>query len=141
MRVKVRFEDEDDTVSYWIDVTGSSSNGTKFFTMPGLEDEVWCALDAKGESGCLLGSRYNDKETPPHQTNEDIAVQWGGDNFVHINTGSGAIAVKTSGSVTITASGAIKLESSTLTHNGKNIGHDHRHTGVTPGSANTGVPA
>lgn len=139
MRVKVRFEDEDDTVSHWIDVTGPSSNGTKFFSMPGIEDEVWCAIDAKGESGCLLGSRYNDKETPPHESNEDIAVQFPG-GFVHINTGSGAVSVQTGGTVTIVA-GEIKFESGTLTHNGKNIGHDHVHTGVIPGGSNTGTPA
>lgn len=138
MRVKVRFEDEDDTVSYWIDVLGGSSNGTSYFSMPGVEDEVWCAIDAKGEGGCLLGSRYNDKERPPHDTNEDIAVQFPG-GFVHINTGSGAVSVKTPGSVSIVA-GDIQLESATLTHNGKNIGFDHKHTGVVPGGGISSVP-
>lgn len=108
MRVKVRFQDEDDTVSYWMDVLGGSSNGNSFFSMPGKEDEVWCAVDAKGETGCVLGSRYNDKEAPPHQSNEDIAIKFPG-GFVHINTGSGAISVQTSGAVSFTAgSGHLK---------------------------------
>ena len=139
MRVKVRFEDEDNTVSYWIDVLGGSSNGVSYFGMPGEEDEVWCAIDAKGESGCLLGSRYNDKERPPHDTNADIAVVFPG-GFVHINTGSGNISVKTPGVARIDA-GDIELISNTLTHNGKNIGHDHKHTDVMPGPALTGEPA
>jgi phage baseplate assembly protein gpV len=140
MRVKVRFEDEDDVVTHWIDVTAkSSSGGVRFFSMPGLEDEVWCAMDAKGEAGCVLGSRYNAKETPPHDSNEDIAVQWPG-GFVHINTGSGAVALKTAGSVSIEADGDIDLKSARLLHNGKSVGHDHSHLGVVRGSEVTGPP-
>lgn len=44
------------------------------------------------------------------------------------------------GKIKITAS-AIELVSSTLTHNGKNIGDTHVHTGVTPGGGDTGPPA
>lgn len=139
MKIKVRFEDEDDVVTHWIDVTGPSSNGVKFFSMPGMEDEVWCAMDAKGEAGCLLGSRYNAKDVPPHQTNEDIAVQFPG-GFIHLNTGSGAIAIKTPGSVAIEAGGDIDLKSGRLLHNGKNVGEDHQHDKVSPGGGTTGFP-
>ncbi len=41
--------------------------------------------------------------------------------------------------VKITAT-AIELVSTTLTHNGKNIGDTHEHSGVQPGSGNTGPP-
>lgn len=43
-------------------------------------------------------------------------------------------------SVKINASGAVTITSGTLTHNGKNIGVDHKHSGVTIGSSNTGNP-
>lgn len=131
MRIKVRFEDEDDVVTHWIDVTGPSARGHSFFSMPGMDDEVWCAMDAKGEGGCLLGSRYNDKDAPPHQTNEDIAVTFAG-GFVHIDTASGAISIQAGGTVTIKA-GAIALESASLTHNGVNIGSTHGHVSAPPG--------
>lgn len=36
--------------------------------------------------------------------------------------------------------GKVRIVGSELTHNGKNIGHDHKHTDVTPGGALTGVP-
>ena len=67
MRVKVQFEDEDETVSYWIDVLAKSSTGASSFEIPGRGDEVWCAMDAKGEAGCIIGSRYNNKDAPPFQ--------------------------------------------------------------------------
>lgn len=146
MRVKVQFRDEDETVSHWIDVTGSSSTGTRVFSMPGQGDEVWCAMDAKGEAGCVLGSRYNDKDAPPHDSNEDIAAQWG-NGFIHVNTGSGAVTVETDGPVTIKSGGTVAIEaadiqliSGTLTHNGVNISSDHRHTGVVPGGGTSGGP-
>lgn len=34
----------------------------------------------------------------------------------------------------------INIESETLTHNGKNIGYDHTHKDVVPGSGNSGEP-
>jgi len=46
------------------------------------------------------------------------------------------------GDATITVEGgAIAIVSTTLTHNGKNIGSTHVHTGVQAGPVNTGVPA
>lgn len=52
--------------------------------------------------------------------------------------GSVKIALSAAG-VKITAP-SIEFVSSTLTHNGKNIGDTHAHSGVTAGTANTGVP-
>lgn len=46
----------------------------------------------------------------------------------------------TAPSVSINASGAVTITSGSLTHNGKNIGATHAHSGVTPGGSNTGVP-
>ncbi|MDZ7822961.1 MAG: phage baseplate assembly protein V [Ahrensia sp.] len=63
--VKVKFDDEDDTVSMWVDVLAKSSGSTKTFMMPNVDDEVWCSLDAKGSERCVMGSKYNDSETPP----------------------------------------------------------------------------
>lgn len=54
----------------------------------------------------------------------------GGDEFV-LNIGG----------MTIRATGAgIEITGAALTHNGKNIGADHTHTGVMPGGAETGPP-
>lgn len=58
-----------------------------------------------------------------------------------LNIGGGVSLAASGGELTINAPGGIALESATLTHNGKNISHDHKHTGVVPGGANTGPPA
>lgn len=138
MRVKVRFEDEDDVVTQWIDVTAKSATGVSAFQMPGQNDEVWCAMDAKGEAGCLIGSRYNAKDAPPAGSNDVTAIHFPGGSIT-IDTASGALTLNVSGDVKITA-GNITLESGTLTHNGKNVGHDHVHSGVIPGAGVSGGP-
>lgn len=146
-RIRVQFEDEDGMVSAWIDVLGRSAGGVQSFMMPSMGDEVWCALDPKGEDGCLIGSKYNDQNAPPFGSNEDVGMVWPGGSF-HLDVGSGAVTIKTNGPVDITTSGDatikaanIKLESATLTHNGVNIGDTHKHAGVAPGGAKTDVPS
>lgn len=146
MRVKVQFQDEDEVVTQWIDVVAKSSTGVSAFQMPGKDDEVWCAMDAKGEGGCLIGSRYNTKDAPPANSNDIVFVKWDG-GFFQLDTGSGAVSIKTAGPVTVDAGGDvtikaanIKMESGTLTHNGKNVGYDHKHKDVLFGPDNTGPP-
>lgn len=140
MKVKIRFEDEDDVVTQWIDAVSRSATGVSAFQMPGKDDEVWCAMDAKGEAGCLIGSRYNSKDPPPADSNDVLTVKWAG-GFFSVNTASGAVELKTSGSAKVEAgsdmvlkAANIALESATLTHNGKNIGFDHGHVSAPPGA-------
>lgn len=137
-KVRVRFEDEDGVVSHWIDVLARSGGSTKTYMMPDMGDEVWCALDAKGEDGCLIGVKYNDGNAPPFGSNDDIGLVWPGGS-VSVNKGSGALTINSSGPVTIRASEII-LESGTLTHNGTDISDKHRHKGVTSGPSKTGEP-
>ncbi|MEN5299020.1 phage baseplate assembly protein V [Brucella sp. TWI559] len=139
MRVKVQFVDEDETVSFWVDVLAKSSGTTKSFLMPDMDDEVWCAVDMKGEDGCVIGSKYNDNDAPPFSGNDDVGLVFPG-GAVHLDRAAGALTVTFNGPVKVTAS-AIVFESAELTHNGKNVGHDHKHTGVVPGGALTGDPA
>lgn len=147
MRVKVTFEDEDDTVSAWVDVLSKSSGATKMFMMPNVNDEVWCAMDAKGEDGCVMGSKYNDKDTPPSDNNDHITLT-GPFGTLHIDGSNmsadiaGNIKLKAGGDVLIEAGGQITTsQGGQLTNNGKNVGHDHKHTGVLVGPAETGQPS
>lgn len=60
---------------------------------------------------------------------------------VHLTRGG---IVLSSPSITINGdlivNGAVSIVGSALTHNGKNVGEDHAHSGVTPGGADTGPP-
>lgn len=139
MRVKVQFQDEDETVSFWVDVLSRASGRTKSFMMPDVDDEVWCAVDLKGEDGCILGSKYNDQDTPPFDGNDDVGIKFPGGS-IHVDRASGAATININGPFKVTAS-AIEFQSDSLTHNGKNVGHDHKHKGVLVGGDLTGNPA
>jgi len=57
------------------------------------------------------------------------------------NTVTGSfVFFKENGDIDIFSNGNVNINSTTLTHNGKNIGSDHKHSGVTPGGDNTGDP-
>jgi len=63
----------------------------------------------------------------------------GATQFVQFVSGGG-INITATGPVNITTSGAVAITSSALTHNGKNVGDTHVHSGVTIGGANTQAP-
>lgn len=102
MRAKVRFEDEDDTVSFWVDVLARASGNSKSFIMPEVDDEVWCALDQKGEDGCIIGSKYNQKDAPPFDGNDDAGFVFPGGS-IHVDRASGAITIVSAATVKIAA--------------------------------------
>jgi len=76
----------------------------------------------------------------------DIAIRDKRGQEVRINaegvTVSGAIklTIVSAGDIDITAAGAVAITSASLTHNGKNIGDDHVHSGIERGGANTDPP-
>lgn len=147
MRVRGTVPDEDNVKTNWIDVLSKSSSSNKNFEMPDEGDEIWVGFDAKGEEGFVMGSRYNDKDTPPGDSNEQVVSSgpWG---RIEMNKSTGACSVTLNGGLSLDLGGLLSVIASqidtstggTVTNNGKNIGHDHKHDKVTPGVANTGEP-
>lgn len=52
----------------------------------------------------------------------------------------GGLAVQGNGGASSVMKGNFAIEGGSLTHNGKNIGSDHEHSGVQSGGSNTGAP-
>lgn len=69
-------------------------------------------------------------------TDEGVAIS-NGENVVKMTDGGLSI---TSGSTLTIDAADVEITSGTLTHNGKNIGDDHKHDKVTAGASNTGEP-
>lgn len=137
-RVRVRFADEDDTASWWIDVIGQGSSANASFDMPDEGDEVWCALDPAGEGGCVLGTRYNAKDRPK-QTDPNVKQRNFADGSVETHdTATGNRTLEVTGTFTIR--GDVVIEGSVLTHNGTDISDQHRHRDVMSGTDETGEP-
>jgi phage baseplate assembly protein gpV len=147
MRVRAKVMDEDEVETYWLDVLSKSSSSNKSFEMPDEGDEIWAMVDPKGEEGFVVGSRYNDKETPPGDSNEQV-VQSGPWGRIEMNKATGALSVKLNGGIKLDLGGLLEVVANqidtttggTITNNGKNIGHDHKHKEVTAGVDKTGEP-
>lgn len=160
-RLRVQFLDEDEIVSHWVDVLARSSGAVRTYIMPQIGDEVWCAMDMRGEDGCMIGVKYNDTRRPPHRSNDEIGLKWPG-GAVYLNTATNAVDLRTAGDVTLAAGGAVDIRSggavtiaasevvikadavainsATLTHNGTDISEKHAHKDVAPGKAKPGPP-
>ncbi|WP_432785026.1 hypothetical protein AAEX37_01947 [Oligella sp. MSHR50489EDL] len=61
------------------------------------------------------------------------------DSGIKIVTPNG-VDINAGGDVSINAGGDVNIFSSNLSHNGKNVGDSHTHSGISPGGSNTGVP-
>ena len=65
VRVRVVFPDYDQIVSYWLPIVVFKSQDDKAYWMPDLGEQVVCLMDARDESGVVLGAIYSQVDTPP----------------------------------------------------------------------------
>ncbi|KZL17690.1 Phage-related baseplate assembly protein [Pseudovibrio axinellae] len=139
-------------------VTASYEDGTVEVKMQGLDSDrlpqltragaitEWAPL-SKGERvlvlnptgepgrGLVLPGGYTDEFLQPH----DQLGQWFkgvGDTSMKMSDEEMIISAST-----IRLVGDVKVNGESLTHNDKNVGHDHQHQGIEPGNQNTGPPA
>ena len=102
MRVRAKIMDEDDTQTYWLDITAKSSSSNKSYDMPDMNDEVWAIVDPKGEEGVVIGSRYNDADTAPTE-NAGEAIYSGPWGSITLDKETGNCDIVLNGDLNITA--------------------------------------
>jgi hypothetical protein len=133
--VKVKFltEVDDDgkpRISGWLRIRTAAGGATGSLVIgPTVGDQAVVEHhEGDAEGGHVTGFLHNDTDRPP-------------------NAASGAGVLKVSsftivcGGVTFAiSSSGVAITGGTLTHNGKNIGDTHTHSGVTTGGGNTGAP-
>lgn len=162
---RVRFIDRDDVESYDLRLIVPRSLKNKFYTAPDVGEPVLCLFLPTGvEAGFIVGSYYtNSLERPAAEQGKTAALFEDGtlveyDRATHrllvdASASSGAIEVLAA-TVSVTASdsvqidapqitlnGALAINGDAVTHNGVNIGQDHKHIDTMPGTGETGVPA
>lgn len=133
-RVELSTQDGKSYLSPWMPWKEIASGGIKSHIPPTKGEQV----DVVSESGDLTDGVI-DMSTPsnanprPHDGPEAVITK--GDSRITI--GDGAVEIIAD----LTIRGALEIVGPAVTHNGKNIGDDHEHTGVEPGGALTGPPA
>lgn len=98
-QVRVRCEDNDNVLSPWLDVGQRSVSGMRAFTRPAPGTMVAVAMDARRESGVVLGALYTDANPAPA----------GGDGTAHFEMPDGSTVVWEGGALNIQHASGVSL--------------------------------
>ena len=98
-QVRVRFEDNDQMISGWLDVAQRSTAGIKVFTRPKSGSQVVCLMDANREAGVVLGAVYSDADPAPV----------GNEGTVHFEMPDGSTVIWEGGAFTLNHASGIVL--------------------------------
>lgn len=96
------------------------------------------ANPAPASSGSLDKETYHDGTTISYDSASHTLNATIGDTTITADRGQ--IALGVSGVTFVITAGGIDMQGGQLTHNGKNIGSDHAHSGIQRGSANSDGP-
>jgi len=98
-QVRVRFEDNDQLISGWLDVAQRSTAGMRVFTRPKTGSQVVCLMDANREAGVVLGAVYSNADPAPA----------GNEGTVHFEMPDGSTLIWEGGTFTINHASGIEL--------------------------------
>ena len=88
-RSRVRFADEDDTVSRWLYWNMPAAGKSKIYSAPDIGSQVNCVVDHNGEDGCILGACYSKQDPTPTSNGKLMkAVMEGGLDFEYDRAGT-----------------------------------------------------
>ena len=133
----------------WMVQAAGGSNQTRHWRTPAKNEP--CMLLAPGgdlAQAVALPGIYS-SDMPQGAADEDVERHdFSASDFWEHKRSAGTLVFNIARSITFQVGGSsmtiapagIELVSPTLTHNGKNVGHNHTHGGIDPGPASTGVP-
>ena len=115
-RVRVRFPDRNNMLSYWLPIVVTKSQDDKAYWLPDLGEQVVCTMDEHDEDGAVLGAIYSSVDTTPAGVSANIRqlLLSDGANFKYDKgTHALTVALPAGATMTVTANGAtIEIDSS-----------------------------
>ncbi|HHW7450376.1 phage baseplate assembly protein V [Pasteurella multocida subsp. multocida] len=106
-RIKATIPALEDLETAWLPFATPFAGGNQFYALPDKGELVAIILDARGESGYVLGAIYNAKDPVPVTDSEIWLHKFANGTEIAHNRKTGDVVVNTSGVVTVTASQAI----------------------------------
>lgn len=106
-RIKAKIPALEDLETAWLPFCTPFAGGNQFYALPDVGELVAMVLDARGESGYILGAIYNAQDPTPTTDREIWLHKFSNGTEISHNRKTGDVVVKTTGKVTITASQAI----------------------------------
>lgn len=106
-RIKATIPALEDLETAWLPFATPFAGGNQFYALPDKGELVAMILDARGESGYVLGAIYNEADPTPVTNSEIWLHKFSNGTEISHNRTTGDVVVKTSGAVTVTAGQAI----------------------------------
>ncbi|MGX2951553.1 phage baseplate assembly protein V [Ursidibacter sp. B-7004-1] len=106
-RIKATIPALEDLETAWLPFATPFAGGNQFYALPDVGELVAMILDARGESGYVLGAIYNSQDPVPVTDSEIWLHKFSNGTEISHNRKTGDVVVKTTGTVTVTASQAI----------------------------------
>lgn len=113
--LRVKIPALEDMETDWLPMATPAAGGNQFYSLPDEGELVVCLLDARGETGCVIGAIYNAADKPPAASKDKWVRRFKNGTVIEHDRTSGDVLVKTGGIVTIDADAVVKK---TLTVNG-----------------------
>lgn len=135
-RARVTFGGE--TESADIPFMAMRAGTARVWAPPAVGEQVW-VLSESGDTaqGVILGAAFQDKVPAPSSAGEAVEIHLGDASLVMLPD---SLALNVGGVTLTVSNGGVAIDGGSVTHNGRNIGDDHKHSGVLSGPAHTGEP-
>lgn len=116
-KVKVKFPDMDDLISYEMWVVVQKTKKDKDYCMPDKGDQVVCAFLGNGlEAGFVLGAIYSDKDKPPVECQDKKHYAFADGTWVEYDRKEHKMKVHVEGDLDIYCTGQLNIESAGKTY-------------------------
>lgn len=110
-RVRVRFPDMDDLVSWWLFVSATRTGLASVYWMPAVGESVACVLDQEMEDGIVLGSHFNAQDPPPGCPMGSLHVEFGDGSWLEYDPAGPGLVASFMGTVDLRAVGKVRVQS------------------------------
>ncbi|NBI42060.1 phage baseplate assembly protein V [[Haemophilus] felis] len=106
-RIKATIPALEDFETAWLTYLVPNAGGNQFYCLPDIGELVAVLLDARGESGCVLGAIYNTVDPVPVTDSEIWLHKFSNGTEISHNRKTGDVVVSTTGKVIVSAGQAI----------------------------------
>lgn len=100
----------DDLETAWLPFLTPNAGGNQFYSLPDVGELVAILLDAQGESGCVLGTIYNDKDPTPAKDSNIWMKKFSNGTVISHNRSTGDVLVQATGQVTIVSPSLVTID-------------------------------
>ena len=100
-KVRCKIPALEDLETAWLSFLTPNAGGNQFYCLPDVGELVVILLDSRGESGCVLGTIYNEQDPTPVQNGEIWLKKFKNGTTIQHDRKSGDLTIHTSGKIIV----------------------------------------